>query len=238
MSVIKIKDDNNNFIDVETIQGSTGPMGATGATGPAGQGVPMGGNENDILIKQSSTDYDTVWASLVDKVYPVGICIETSDSSFDPNTAWGGTWELIDKEFKSEVSSSDALFTANSTNCELSSCYYTRSGHSLQIRLNFTNKVALTDSAVDLGNFNYDELGITTMPFSLYYELGTTDDGNGIFLFCVDYESGNIESREVLSKNDNSIAVDSSCYLLFESVVTASRMIDSFCDKFYWKRTA
>lgn len=170
-------------------------------------------------------------------VYPIGSIVATSTNT-NPSTELGGTWELIDKEFKSEASSSDDLFTANSTNCELSSCYYTRSGHSLQIRLNFTNKVALTDSAVDLGNFNYDELGITTMPFGLYYELGTTDDGNGIFLFYVDYESGNIESREVLSKNDNSIAVDSSCYLLFEFVVTQSRMIDSFCDKFYWKRTA
>jgi hypothetical protein len=26
--------------------------------------------------------------------YPVGSYYETSDSSFDPNTAWGGTWEL------------------------------------------------------------------------------------------------------------------------------------------------
>ena len=234
MSTIKIKQ-NDTFVDIPTLEGAQGPQGIQG---PAGEGIPTGGNENNILVKQSSADYDTIWASLVDLIYPVGAYIETSDSSFDPNTTWGGTWELIDKEFKSEASSSDVLFTANSTNCELRSCYYTRSGHSIQIRLNFTNKVALTESAVDLGNFNYDELGITTMPFSLYYALGTTDDGNGIFLFRVDSKSGNIESREVLSKNDNSIAVDSSCYLLFDVVVTASRMIDSFCDKFYWKRTA
>ena len=170
-------------------------------------------------------------------IYPIDSIITTS-SNENPSSNLGGTWELVDKEFKSEASNSNNIFTANTANCNVDSCYYTRGGHSLQIRVNLHNKVALTDSAVDLGNFNYDELGITTMPFGLYYELGTTDDGNGIFLFCVDYKSGNIESREVLSKNDNSIAVDSSCYLLFEFVVTQSRMIDSFCDKFYWKRTA
>ena len=31
---------------------------------------------------------------LVDLIYPVGTYYETSDSDFDPNTAWGGTWEL------------------------------------------------------------------------------------------------------------------------------------------------
>ena len=30
--------------------------------------------------------------SLIDLFYPVGCYFETSDSSFDPNTAWGGTW--------------------------------------------------------------------------------------------------------------------------------------------------
>lgn len=30
----------------------------------------------------------------LDKYYPVGSYYETSDSTFDPNTAWGGTWEL------------------------------------------------------------------------------------------------------------------------------------------------
>lgn len=31
---------------------------------------------------------------LCDLFYPVGSYYETSDSTFDPNTAWGGTWEL------------------------------------------------------------------------------------------------------------------------------------------------
>lgn len=33
-------------------------------------------------------------SQLVDFFYPVGSYYETSDTSFDPNTSWGGTWQL------------------------------------------------------------------------------------------------------------------------------------------------
>jgi hypothetical protein len=43
--------------------GATGPAGPTGATGPAGPGVPVGGTANQVLVKVSSTNYDTTWTS-------------------------------------------------------------------------------------------------------------------------------------------------------------------------------
>lgn len=39
-----------------------GPTGPTGATGPAGPGLPTGGVAGQIIIKNSSTNYDTVWS--------------------------------------------------------------------------------------------------------------------------------------------------------------------------------
>lgn len=47
--------------------GATGPKGDTGDTGPAGTngtngvGVPAGGTTNQVLAKNSNTDYDTEW---------------------------------------------------------------------------------------------------------------------------------------------------------------------------------
>ena len=43
-----------------------GAQGAIGPQGPAGQGVPAGGAQDDILVKLSSTNYDTVWQSAAD----------------------------------------------------------------------------------------------------------------------------------------------------------------------------
>lgn len=33
-------------------------------------------------------------AGIYDLFYPIGTYYETSDTSFNPNTSWGGTWEL------------------------------------------------------------------------------------------------------------------------------------------------
>lgn len=50
--------------------GATGEAGATGAQGPQGDpgadgadgvGIPAGGNAAEVLVKQSSTDYDAIW---------------------------------------------------------------------------------------------------------------------------------------------------------------------------------
>lgn len=60
--------------------------------------MPTGGTTGQALVKNSNTDYDVSWATIynkqmiVDLVHPVGSYYETSDASFDPNTAWGGTW--------------------------------------------------------------------------------------------------------------------------------------------------
>jgi hypothetical protein len=40
----------------------TGSVGVPGPAGPAGAGVPAGGTEGQIIVKQSATDYDTAWA--------------------------------------------------------------------------------------------------------------------------------------------------------------------------------
>lgn len=167
------------------------------------------------------------------EVHPIGTVIITSTNT-NPSSNLGGTWELIDKEFESEASDSNDMFSANSNNCELTSCYYTRSGHSIQIRLNFINKVTLGDTNIELGNFNLDVLGVTSFPYSLYNVIGASDGGNALLTMIIGYTSGLLTHAEATSN----VEVNNTCYLLFDVDVTASRMIDSFCNKFYWKRIA
>lgn len=46
-----------------------------------------------IVVKRSVTGGDTdLRAEMFELFYPVGSFYETSDTSFDPNTAWGGAW--------------------------------------------------------------------------------------------------------------------------------------------------
>jgi hypothetical protein len=44
--------------------GPQGPQGITGPQGPQGRGVPAGGITGQSLVKVSSTDYDTTWATV------------------------------------------------------------------------------------------------------------------------------------------------------------------------------
>jgi hypothetical protein len=52
------------------------------------------------LALNEKADKDTVSQTylaksvLLDLVYPIGISIENTDADFDPNTVWGGAWEL------------------------------------------------------------------------------------------------------------------------------------------------
>lgn len=59
-SSISVVNGDTSSISV-TNQGPKGDTGATGPQGPAGQGVPTGGDQFQVLRKVSGTDYDTEW---------------------------------------------------------------------------------------------------------------------------------------------------------------------------------
>lgn len=54
-----------NVVNVVT----EGPAGAKGETGATGAGVPVGGTTNQILVKNSNNDYDTVWVTSTIQAY-------------------------------------------------------------------------------------------------------------------------------------------------------------------------
>ena len=46
-----------------------------------------------IIVKRSVTGGESdLKAEMLDTFYPIGSYYETSDTNFDPNIAWGGTW--------------------------------------------------------------------------------------------------------------------------------------------------
>lgn len=67
------------------LQGATGATGATGPQGeqgPAGEGVPTGGTAGQLLMKSSSTDYDTEWDNLINIYNVPASAITLSQSSY------------------------------------------------------------------------------------------------------------------------------------------------------------
>lgn len=88
MANLKFKDENGNWISIPALKGEKGDQGPQGETGV---GLPAGGVTNQILVKNSATDYDYSWVNIVDMVYPVG-SIYMSLNNVSPEILFGGTW--------------------------------------------------------------------------------------------------------------------------------------------------
>ena len=58
--------------------------------------APTSAGTSGYYLKSNGSGAPT-WNSLLDTFYPVGSYYITSDSNFNPNTSWGGTWTKIDE---------------------------------------------------------------------------------------------------------------------------------------------
>lgn len=163
--------------------------------------------------------------------YPIGsVYIGTINTS--PESILGGTWELIDKEFTPQTVT--GTFTINTaTSCEAKASL---GGHSIELQLNFKAKSAIADSTVTIGTLTPSSVGVTEFPKSLY-PTGSSDGGNAI---CACYFSTN-GVFQILDGNPtgSSLTANQATYVIITFAIDDfATMVDSFCNKFYWKRTA
>lgn len=185
----------------------------------------------DLRVKGNITTND----ELLNK--QIGDIVITSTNE-NPSSRLGGSWELVDKDFIEIAGNFTDWFTPSS-NITLNNFYVVRSKHSMKVRLDFTNKVALSDTAVVFGNIDYSSLGITDIRMSYSGSIAVTDGGNGIAEMNLHYSSGELSSVDVITKTSGGqIAANSSINYLIDINVRHYEMLDEACDKFYWKKTA
>ncbi len=177
--------------------------------------------------------------NLLDDEHPIGsVTIMTTNEN--PSSIFGGTWELIDKEFASKVVNLKDAFTANTTNTNTSadlSGFIHLSGHSVNLHLsNLTPKVSISDSAIQLGTFNYDKIGVEELfEGSLVFPI-FSDAGNAIIMGQLTRE-GVLQTIDVVPKGTATSMSANNAYFGLEVSVLYEKMLDSFCNKFYFKRT-
>ena len=157
--------------------------------------------------------------------------IYISANNTSPSTLFGGTWELIDKEFRSESVSDSSAFTTSAT---MSSYGVTccRGGHTAEIYFYFTPTSALGETNVTLGKWNWSNLGFTKLPAPQPY-FAFNDTANGGIAGVINI-SGSMSNQDII----NSHTAAQMWQLTFTAVIPWDYMLDDFCDKFYWKRTA
>lgn len=175
--------------------------------------------------------------NLLDNIYPVG-SVYISNTNTNPQSIFGGTWELIDKEFAPLiVSSSDEIyFDINEANTTSATFYFARANHSIYTKIYFVNKVSLNDSGYNLGNVNLSQLGVSSLTHKKYSN-GFSDGGNGIIMATLE-SNGALDVVDVVGKNESGIPIGENCFIEFYHEIATVHMLDSACNKFYWKRTA
>jgi hypothetical protein len=75
-------------------QGPQGPAGADGATGATGQGIATGGTTNQILAKNSNTNYDTKWVTPTTSIIILK-AYKTSDTTISNNNVLADVSDMV-----------------------------------------------------------------------------------------------------------------------------------------------
>ena len=174
------------------------------------------------------------------RLMPVGSIYITSTMEDNPETRFGGKWELVGKEFKDykdmfyseEMSPGDYFTVADGVGVTLDSISINRVGRTVTVDATFLcpDGFSLTSGVHgDIGVFNWKALGIT-----LY---GDIHQG-------VSFNRINKSAIIGWSVSNDSLSVDcvygaeltTALDLQFTIHCGNSRMLNAFCDKFYWKR--
>ena len=175
--------------------------------------------------------------NMLNLVHPIGSILTTSTST-NPAASVGGTWELIDKGFKDTYITLDETYWTHTSADIGEYSNILLNDHTISMRLNLKNTVALTDSSIALGKLALTSCGVNSLSYALFYGVAIADNGNSTVAYRID-QDGRISTQDVLNIDDtHNLPVGSNFYLLVTQAVRHTNMLDEFCDKFYWKRTA
>lgn len=183
-------------------------------------------NYDEIATKNYVTD-------LLNALHPIGSVVCTSTNT-NPSATYGGTWELIDKGFISSSGDITEIFTP-ATNVVTTGAYLSRGHSTIRIRLSIQINASLNDNGMTLGKFNWDKVGVSQLPFGYNEQIAYSDAAQGALTFNIAYNTGEVKQLDVFDTepipSGNTFALD----ITFNAPKNV--MLDSFCDKFYWKRT-
>lgn len=167
--------------------------------------------------------------------FPVGsVVIRGSNSA--PNLP--GTWTLIDKELTPQyVYSTDTTYFTRSSS-SANSLRLDIAGHTITIDAQITCNAKLQDSDVTLGTFKLDNFTTTFSGSNTHARFITafTDGGNCVVM-CEVSGAGVLKSVDVIPDS----YVSSGSVIAFQLVLNIpsyTELVDSACNKFYFKRTA
>lgn len=195
----------------------------------------IGTNDFDMYVRTAYNGSWGTWTKIITgKTYPVGTVLTTATNT-NPSETYGGTWELIDKEFSWYKPATNTGWTINSTNTTSASVYWSRSGHTISITGTFVNKVDIEDTTLTIGTLNLSTLGVSRTGQNHWFT-GFSDNGSCILMMQFVYNTGELQVVDIVG--DPYVSAGRSCNFGFTINIPSTYINDSACNKFYWKKTA
>ena len=180
-----------------------------------------------------------VYSKLVNIAHPVGSIMITSTNT-NPSASVGGTWELVDKGFTDRmVYIPSSSWTAGAADfVSETNSIVELADHTVSLRLSLTNTATLNDTEAVLGTLNLSTVGITELPYTIVSDVTASDGGQCTISYSI-VAGGKITATDVLAiGGSHSLTAGNTFSIHINQTVSHTRMLDSFCNKFYWKRTA
>lgn len=179
------------------------------------------------------------------QLHPVGSTYITSTNT-NPSSILGiGTWELYDKEFASYSSTTSVLSIYTTYVSSVSGFLLVRKGHDITIRFQLTTNAALGYADRNLVNFTTSSIGLTSA-YADWNVIGSSSNNSnnidGIILGQLNGDNDNttfiLSSRSTVTRvSEQQIPSGSIVSFLLKPLFTFDQMMDSACNKFYWRRT-
>lgn len=170
-------------------------------------------------------------------LFPVG-SIYTTSTNVNPADRLGGEWSLVSKMLATNYyNQSSGVITINNDKVSaLGTTGIRVAGEVLEMYVTLTTAVELTDDLTELFTLDLNSIGLTS--FGNKRVTANSDGGNGIVMIAITSD-GVVSSGDIVTKtSDATIAANNIIIINHTFTINQSYMIDSFCDKFFWKRTA
>ena len=175
----------------------------------------------------------------INNTHPVGSVVCMS-SNTNPSSTLGGTWELIDKEFRQtwiDCVSSDW----EAGNATFSSAVIALYGKTGMIRVSCIPSATFGDqNPTKMGKLKWSNYGLGSTYFSCSYRSAQGDGAQASVVYTLDTD-GTINCYDALHlSGEHKVDIASTYDIVFTDYVTWEKenMPDKYCDKFYFKRTA
>lgn len=174
------------------------------------------------------------WVNINEAIYPVGHVIITSTNE-SPANLYGGTWTCIHKVFKEYKGS---ITTTKGANASSAGCEIVRAGNTIRFRVYFVPNTSIADSTLTMGYLDFESAGIDGLGYSVFNYHAGNDASGGWAMTTVAHDTGAIQTEEAIAQTSGTLASGNTYYLDFTQSCYPSKMLDSACKEWYWKRTA